>query len=108
MQQYLSAKDVAELLGVSKPLVLVITNERWTDGDGEKQERTEWHRIVAWGKTAEIAAEHVKKGTHLLVEGAIQTREWEDSEGDKRVTGEIRAQRIVLLSRKADDTDTSF
>lgn len=75
------------------------TNERWTDPAGEKKERTEWHRIVVWGKQAEIAGEYLRKGRQVYVEGSIQTREWTDREGNKRTTMEIRAQRIQLLGR---------
>ena len=75
------------------------TNEVWTDKAGARQERTEWHRIVVWGKTAEIAREHLAKGKQVYIEGSIQTREWNDREGNKRTTTEIKAQRVVLLGR---------
>ncbi len=75
------------------------TNERWTDPAGEKKERTEWHRIVVWGKQAEIAGEYLRKGRQVYVEGSIQTREWNDRDGNKRSTTEVRAQRIQLLGR---------
>jgi single-strand DNA-binding protein len=78
------------------------TNERWTDPTGEKKERTEWHRIVVWGKQAEIAGEYLRKGRQVYVEGSIQTREWTDRDGNKRTTTEIRAQRIQLLGRPED------
>src|SRR5262245_6401395 len=75
------------------------TNEVWTDKGGERQERTEWHRIVVWGKTAEIAKEHLSKGKQVYIEGSIQTRQWDDREGNKRTTVEIKAQRLVMLGR---------
>ncbi len=75
------------------------TTERWTDPSGEKKERTEWHRIVVWGKQAEIAGEYLKKGRQVYVEGSLQTREWTDREGNKRYTTEVRAQRIQMLGR---------
>jgi single-strand DNA-binding protein len=75
------------------------TNEVWNDKAGARQERTEWHRIVAWGKTAEIAKEHLSKGKQVYIEGSIQTRQWDDREGNKRTTVEIKAQRMVLLGR---------
>lgn len=75
------------------------TNEAWTDKSGEKQERTEWHRIVVWGKQAEIAGEYLKKGKQIFIEGSLQTREWNDREGNKRQTTEIRAQRLIMLGR---------
>jgi single-strand DNA-binding protein len=75
------------------------TNEVWTDKGGERQERTEWHRIVVWGKQAEIAREHLSKGKQVYVEGSIQTRQWDDREGNKRQTTEIKAMRVVMLGR---------
>ncbi len=75
------------------------TNEAWTDKSGQKQERTEWHRIVVWGKQAEIAGEYLQKGKQIYVEGSLQTREWNDRDGNKRYTTEVRAQRILMLGR---------
>jgi single-strand DNA-binding protein len=75
------------------------TNEQWKDKNGQKQERTEWHRIVVWGKQAEICKEYLAKGRQVYVEGNLQTREWNDREGNKRTTTEIRAARIQLLGR---------
>ncbi len=77
----------------------IATNEVWTDKSGEKQTRTEWHRIVAWGKLAETCSEYLAKGKQVFVEGSIQTRSWEDKNGTKRTTTEIRAQRLVMLGR---------
>jgi single-strand DNA-binding protein len=78
------------------------TSERWSDPSGEKKERTEWHRIVVWGKQAEIVGEYLRKGKQVYVEGSLQTREWTDREGQKRTTTEVRAQRVQMLGR-ADD-----
>lgn len=75
------------------------TNEAWTSKTGERQERTEWHRIVLWGKQAEIANEYIRKGKQIYVEGSLQTRQWEDRNGQKRTTTEIKGQRFVLLGR---------
>jgi single-strand DNA-binding protein len=75
------------------------TNEAWTSKAGEKQERTEWHRIVVWGKQAEIAGEYVKKGRQLYVEGSLRTRQWDDRNGQKHTTTEISCQKFVLLGR---------
>jgi single-strand DNA-binding protein len=75
------------------------TNEVWTDKGGERQERTEWHRIVVWGKQAEIVREHLAKGKQVYVEGSLQTRQWDDREGNKRTTVEIKASRVVMLGR---------
>ena len=78
------------------------TTDRWNDPSGEKKERTEWHRIVVWGKQAEICGEYLRKGKQVFVEGSLQTREWTDREGQKRYTTEVRAQRFQMLGR-ADD-----
>ncbi len=75
------------------------TNEVWNDKSGERQERTEWHRIVVWGKQAEIAREHLSKGKQVYIEGSIQTRQWDDREGHKRTTTEIKAQRLIMMGR---------
>lgn len=76
------------------------TTEVWTDkATGQKQERTEWHRVVAWARLAEIAAQYLKKGRQVYVEGSLQTREWNDREGNKRQTTEVQANQIVLLGR---------
>ena len=75
------------------------TNEVWTDKAGAKQERTEWHRVVAWRKMAEIARDHLGKGKQVYIEGALQTRQWEDRDGNKRSTTEVVANRLVLLGR---------
>ncbi len=78
------------------------TTERWSDPSGEKKERTEWHRVVVWGKQAEIVGEYLRKGRPVYVEGSLQTREWTDRDGNKRYTTEVRAQRIQLLGRPDD------
>jgi len=75
------------------------TNEAWTDKSGEKQERTEWHRIVVWGKQAEIVGEYLAKGKQVFIEGSLQTREWNDKEGNKRQTTEVKALRVIMLGR---------
>jgi single-strand DNA-binding protein len=81
------------------------TNENWTSNTGERQERTEWHRIVAWRKLAEICQEYVQKGSLLYVEGKLQTRNYEDRDGVKRYITEIQANNIALLDRKAPSTE---
>jgi len=73
------------------------TSENWTDKSGERIERTEWHRIVVWGKVGELCAQYLSKGRTAYVEGRIQTREWEDKEGNKRSTTEINAQTVQFL-----------
>ena len=77
----------------------VATNDVWTDKGGQKQERTEWHRVVVWGKQAQIAGDYLQKGKQIYVEGSLQTREWNDRDGNKRYTTEVRAQRVVMLGR---------
>lgn len=67
----------------------IATSERWKDKDGEQQERTEWHRIVAWNKLAELCGQYLSKGRQVYVEGRLQTRQWEDEGGGKRYTTEI-------------------
>src|SRR5688572_143994 len=73
------------------------TTEVWNDKGGQRQEKTEWHRIVLWGKTAESLNEYLVKGKQIYVEGRLQTRQWDDKDGNKRYTTEIRGDRIVLL-----------
>ncbi len=73
------------------------TSERFANKSGEQQERTEWHRIVAWGKTGELCAQYLSKGRSVYIEGRLQTREWEDKEGHKRSTTEIVAQNVTFL-----------
>ena len=75
------------------------TNEVWTDKSGTRQERTEWHRIVVWGKQAEIVREYLSKGRQVFVEGSLQTRQWDDREGQKRSTTEVKANRVLMLGR---------
>jgi single-strand DNA-binding protein len=79
------------------------TTDRWNDPSGEKKERTEWHRIVVWGKQAEIAGEYLRKGRQVYVEGSLQTREWTDRDGNKRYTTEVRAQRFQMLGARPGD-----
>jgi single-strand DNA-binding protein len=74
------------------------TTEVWNDKGGQKQEKTEWHRVVLWGKSAESLNEYLVKGKQIYVEGRLQTRQWDDKDGNKRYTTEIRGDRIVLLS----------
>src|SRR5690606_23650474 len=73
------------------------TSEAWTGKDGQKQEKTEWHRITAWGKLAEICGKHLSKGRQVYVEGRLQTRQWEDQQGQKRYTTEIVANTVQFL-----------
>ena len=83
------------------------TSENWMDKGGERQERTEWHRIVAWGKTGELCAQYLSKGRTVYIEGRIQTRDWEDKEGLKRQTTEINATTVQFLGGPRGDGDSS-
>src|SRR6185312_10032451 len=74
------------------------TTETWNDKDGQRQEKTEWHRVVLWGKQAESLQQYLVKGKQIYVEGRLQTRQWDDKDGNKRYTTEIRSDRVVLLS----------
>lgn len=85
------------------------TNERFKPSESEEwQERTEWHNIVVWGKTAEGLAEYLTKGQKIYVEGRIQTRSWEDQTGNKRYTTEVVAGDIILLGGRGDSPSQSF
>ena len=76
------------------------TSEKWTDKTtGEKQEKTEWHKLVAWGKLGEICGEYLSKGKQVYIEGRLQTREWEDNDGNKRQTTEIVANNMTMLGQ---------
>ena len=75
----------------------IATNERWKDASGQDQERTEWHKIVVWGKQAENCGQYLSKGRTAYIEGRLQTREWNDKEGNKRYTTEVVAQTVQFL-----------
>jgi single-strand DNA-binding protein len=73
------------------------TTEVWNDKQGQRQEKTEWHRVILWGKQAESLQEYLTKGKQIYVEGRLQTRQWDDKDGNKRYTTEVKADRITLL-----------
>ena len=79
----------------------IATNERWKDKAGNPQERTEWHRVVLFGRTAEVAGDYLRKGALVYVEGRLQTRKWQDDSGQDRYTTEIVAERMKMLGSKA-------
>ena len=85
----------------------VATNESWKNQSGELQDRTEWHRVVMYGKMAETASEYMKKGQMVYVEGRLQTNEWEDQNQVKRKTTEIRCDNFTMLGRRSDSTKGS-
>jgi len=78
------------------------TDETYKDKNGERQKRTEWHKIVVWGKQAEIAQQYLKKGSLVFIEGRIQSREWQDKEGQKRTSFEIVANNFRMLGGRGD------
>lgn len=102
--------------------ITVATTEKWKDKNGEKQEKTEWHRIIMYRKLAEIAGEYLKKGRSVYIEGRLETRKWIDKNGIDRYTTEIIASDMKMLSSKqnansnesdltqqrSDNTDTGF
>lgn len=89
------------------------TTESWTDKSGQKQEKTEWHRIVVWGKLAELCNQYLAKGRQAFVEGRLQTRSWDDKDGSKRYTTEIMANTVQFIggataSNNNTNVDKSF
>ena len=80
--------------------ISVATTDVWKDKNGEKQEKTEWHRVAFFGKLAEIAGEYLKKGSQVYVEGRLQTRKWQDKEGVDKYTTEIVADRMQMLGSR--------
>ena len=91
--------------GTAVATLNLATTETWKDKEGEKQEKTEWHRIVVWGKTAEALKDYLVKGKQILVEGKLQTRQWNDKDGVMRYTTEIKSDRITLLGSRRDEGD---
>jgi single-strand DNA-binding protein len=80
----------------------VATTEKFSGRDGTPQERTEWHRVVVWGKQGENCAQYLSKGRSVYVEGSLRTQEWEDREGNKRRTTEVVAQRVQFLGGRRE------
>ncbi len=78
------------------------TTRRWNDKDGQRQEKTEWHRIVAWRRLAEIVGQYMGKGKQVYIEGRLETRQWEDRDGNTRYTTEVVADNIQMLGRASD------
>lgn len=85
--------------------ISIATTETWKDKGGEKQEKTEWHRVAMFGKTAEIAGEYLKKGSQVYIEGRLETRKWTDKEGQERYTTEIRADRMQMLGSRSGGSE---
>jgi single-strand DNA-binding protein len=84
----------------------VATSRSWNTADGERRSETEWFNVVAWGSLAEICKQYLSKGQHVYVEGRLQTRRWEDEEGNKRTTTEIVAREMIMLGERKDREET--
>ncbi len=84
--------------GAAVATLNLATTETWNDKEGQRQEKTEWHRVILWGKQAETLNQYLQKGKQIYVEGRLQTRQWDDKDGNKRYTTEVRGDRVVLLS----------
>ncbi len=87
--------------GTAQALINLATSERWKDSDGNQQEKTEWHRVIAWRRQAEFAGEWLKKGRLICIEGKLTTRSWE-KDGQKRYMTEVVADNITMLGSKAE------
>jgi len=87
--------------GGAVALFSVATNDVWTDKEGDRQERTEWHRIVAWRGLADTVAEHLDGGRQVHVQGVLRTRDWTDATGSKRTITEVHATRVLFLGRRS-------
>lgn len=86
----------------------IATNEAWNNKEGQREERTEWHRVVAFGRLAEICGQYLKKGKQVYIEGRLQTRSWDDREGNKRYTTEIVAATMTMLGRAGEGPSESY
>lgn len=88
--------------GTCTAQIALATSEQWKDKKGEKQDRTEWHRVVFWERQAEVVGEYLKKGSQVYIEGSLRTRKWTDKDGNDRYTTEIQARSMQMLSKKPD------
>jgi single-strand DNA-binding protein len=86
----------------------IATSESWKDQSGQRQEKTEWHKVVVWQRLAEIAKEYLSKGQKVYIEGRIQTRSWDDREGNKRYTTEIVANQMLMLGGRGGSGGNDF
>ena len=91
--------------GAAVTNLAVATNETWKDKNGEKQERAEWHRVVLFGKVAEIAGEYLRKGQQVYIEGRLQTRQWEDDQGKRHSSVEIVANEMIILGKRLSSSN---
>lgn len=83
------------------------TNDRWKDASGERQERTEWHTVLFWGRLADVAAKYIKKGSHVLVTGSLRSRQFEDEEGKRHTVWEIHARELLLLDPRTSTVNAA-
>mgnify|MGYP000586543035 CR=1 FL=1 len=90
--------------GAAVTTISVATSESWKDKEGNKQEKTEWHRVVFFGRLAEIAGEYLKKGSQVYIEGKLRTNKWQDKDGNDRYTTEILANEMQMLGGKSQQT----
>ena len=90
--------------GAAVATLNMATTDVWNDKSGQRQEKTEWHRVKVWGKTAETVSEYLVKGRQVYVEGRLQTDQWNDRDGNKRYTTEVRADRVVLLGGRGAES----
>jgi len=81
--------------------ISLATNEKYKNSNGEQVENTQWHNVIAWGRTAEIAEEYLKKGQEVAVRGKLQTRQYEDADGNKRFTTEVVCNELLMLGQKS-------
>ena len=88
--------------GAAVATINMATTEVWNDKAGQRQEKTEWHRVVLWGKLAESLKEYLTKGKQIYIEGSIRSRQWEDQSGNKRTSYEIVAREMKMLGSRAD------
>lgn len=93
--------------GVAVARFSVATNERWKDKNGQRQEHTEWHTVVVWGRLAEFCQQYITKGRQVYVEGSLRTRTYDDERGNRRYFTEIRAQAIQLLGRREEAAEAA-
>ena len=84
----------------------VASTERWKDSDGNKQEHTEWHRVVAWKGLAEVCNEHLSKGSKVFIEGKLRTRKWEDQDGNIRYSTEIVVRDLEMLGGRQENSES--
>lgn len=106
--RYLDGGNSANGQGTKVATFRLATSERYKDRNGNMQENTEWHNIVAWRNNADVAEKFIRKGTQVYIEGRLRTRQWTDQTGNKRYTTEITVDTLQLLGRRPDQEDGSF